>query len=152
MIIDSLSSSARYLALHPLFERAFKAIASIDPATAEPGTITLAENELILMISRPALKLPEKARLEIHQDMIDLHVPLSAPEGYAWKPRTGLAAPAEAYQPAKDAQHYLDAPDTRWTLHPGQFALFFPEDAHAAYIGNGELLKIVVKILLSPLC
>lgn len=146
MIIDSLSRSSRYLPLHPLFERAFEAIRSVDPATAEPGTITLIDNELILMINRPTLKLPEKARLEIHRDMLDLHIPLSGLEGYAWKPAASLTTPAEPYQPTKDAQHYLDAPDARLTLHPGQFALFYPEDAHAGCIGNGEMLKIVVKI------
>lgn len=151
MIIGTLFSPGTYPPLHPLLERALDAIRRIDPATAVSGTTSLVENDLILMISRPTLKLPEKARLEIHRDMIDLHAPLSGPEGYAWKPRASLTDPAEPYQAAKDARHYLDAADTFLTLNPGQFALLFPDDAHAGCIGHGELLKIVVKIRMTAL-
>lgn len=146
MIVDHLDASALYAPMHPLFQRAFDAVRGVCPSTAEPGTVVLQENELILMISRPAMKLPEKARLEVHDEMIDLHVPLSGTEGFAWKPRAALLDPAEPYHAGKDARHYLDAPDTRFTLKPGQFALFFPGDAHAGCVGEGELLKVVVKI------
>lgn len=150
MFIASLSSSGSSLPLHPLLQTALDAIGDIDQATATPGVSTLIENDLILMINRATLKRPEEARLEAHRDMIDLHVPLSGPEIYAWKPLVDLTAPAEPYQTAKDARHYLDAADTYFTLKPGQFALFYPEDAHAACIGAGELLKIVVKIRTRP--
>ncbi len=146
MIVDRLAAAALYAPMHPLFPQAFQAVRNVDPASAEPGVFPIVENELILMINRLTLKRPEKARLEIHNAMIDLHVPLSGEEVFAWKPRATLTEPAEPYDERKDARHYADAADTRFALQPGQFALFFPGDAHAGCIGNGELLKIVVKI------
>lgn len=146
MIVDSLEHALLYAPLLPRLQQAVEAVRSIDTATAEPAVLPIDGDDLILMISRPAMKRPENARLEVHDRMIDMHIPLSGTEGFAWKPRADLLNPAEPYQVDKDARHYLDVPDTRLTLKPGQFALFFPGDAHAGCIGEGELLKIVVKI------
>lgn len=146
MIADSLENALLYAPLLPRLQQVMEAVRSVDPATAEPAVFSIDGKDLILMINRPAMKRPENARLEVHDRMIDMHIPLSGSEGFAWKPRAALLNPAEPYNTDKDARHYLDVPDTRFTLIPGQFALFFPGDAHAGCIGEGELLKIVIKI------
>lgn len=146
MIVDSLDNAALYASLLPHLQQALNAVRAVDPATVEPAVLPIDGHDLTLMISHPAMKRPENARLEIHNRMIDMHIPLSGSEGFAWKPRAALLNPVEPYNGGKDTQHYLDAPDTRFTLKPAQFALFFPDDAHAGCIGEGELLKIIVKI------
>ncbi len=78
------------------------------------------------MVNEPAMKKPEKARMEVHDRFIDIHVPLSREEGFAWKDRSALEKPSEPFNMEKDAQHYDDAPDTSFTVKPGQFAVFFP--------------------------
>ena len=145
-IIASLSDSARYESLNPLFQRAFDFVREAGPASLEPGPHDLEEDALIVMVNEPVMKKPEKARMEVHDRFIDIHVPLSREEGFAWKDRSALEKPSEPFNMEKDAQHYDDAPDTSFTVKPGQFAVFFPEDAHAGCIGEGALRKLVIKV------
>lgn len=90
MIIASLSDSARYESLNPLFQRAFDFVREAGPASLEPGPHVLEEDALIVMVNEPAMKKPEKARMEVHDRFIDIHVPLSREEGFAWKDRSAL--------------------------------------------------------------
>ena len=146
MIIASLSDSARYEMLNPLFRRAFDFIREIAPATLETGRHVLEEDALTVMVNEPVMKKRENARMEVHDRFIDIHVPLSREEGFMWKERAALEKPSEPFSREKDAQHYDDAPDTSFVVRPGQFAIFFPEDAHAGCIGEGKLLKLVIKV------
>ena len=146
MIIASLADSARYEKLNPLFRQAFDFVRAADPAVLEPGLHVLVEGALIVMVNEPAMKAPEKARMEVHNKFIDIHVPLSRDERFTWKERAALEKPFEPFQEEKDAQHYDDAEETSFTVRPGQFAVFFPEDAHAGCIGEGVIRKLVIKV------
>ena len=77
MIIASLSDSARYEMLNPLFRRAFDFIREIAPATLETGRHVLEEDALTVMVNEPVMKKRENARMEVHDRFIDIHVPLS---------------------------------------------------------------------------
>lgn len=48
--------------------------------------------------------------------------------------------------PGKDIRFFDDEPETFYTLRPGQFTIFFPEDGHAPMIGEGNVRKIIVKV------
>lgn len=124
MIIASLSDSARYEKLNPLFKQAFDFVRAADPAVLEPGPHVLAEDALIVMVNETAMKTLEKARMEVHNKFIDIHVPLSREERFTWKERAVLEKPSEPFQEEKDAQHYDDAEETSFTVRPGQFAVF----------------------------
>jgi len=41
---------------------------------------------------------------------------------------------------------FKDEPTSYITLKPNEFAIIYPEDAHAPIIGNGKIRKLVVKI------
>lgn len=146
MIVAPLSAAARYENLNPLFKRAFDFVREADPSALEPGPRVLVEDALVVMVNEPVMKKPEKARMEVHDRFIDIHVPLSREEGFAWKERAALEKPSEPFNMEKDAQHYGDAPDASFVVKPGQFAVFFPEDAHAGCIGEGTLRKLVIKV------
>lgn len=146
MIIASLSDSLRYESLNPLFKRAFDFVREADLDSLEPGPHVLEEDALIVMVNEPVMKKPEKARMEVHDRFIDIHVPLSREEGFTWKNRADLETPSEPFHAEKDAQHYDDAADTSFVVKPGQFAVFFPEDAHAGCIGEGTIRKLVIKV------
>ena len=146
MIIASLSDSARYEMLNPLFRRAFDFIREAAPAALETGRHVLEEDALTVMVNEAVMKKRENARMEVHDRFIDIHVPLSREEGFMWKERAALEKPSEPFSREKDAQHYDDAPDTSFVVRPGQFAIFFPEDAHAGCIGDGKILKLVIKV------
>ena len=121
-------------------------IASLSDSALEAGCHVLEEDALTVMVNEPVMKKREKARMEVHDRFIDIHVPLSREEGFMWKDRAALEKPSEPFNREKDAQHYDDAPDTSFVVRPGQFAIFFPEDAHAGCIGEGKLLKLVIKV------
>ena len=55
MIIASLSDSARYESLNPLFQRAFDFVREAGPASLEPGPHVLEEDALIVMVNEPAM-------------------------------------------------------------------------------------------------
>ena len=118
MIIASLSDSARYEKLNPLFKQAFDFVRAADPAVLEPGPHVLAEDALIVMVNETAMKTLEKARMEVHNKVIDIHVPLSREERFTWKERAVLEKPSEPFQEEKDAQHYDDAEETSFTVRP----------------------------------
>ena len=56
MIIASLSDSARYESLNPLFQRAFDFVREAGPSSLEPGPHVLEEDALIVMVNEPAMK------------------------------------------------------------------------------------------------
>lgn len=146
MIIASLSDSARYENLNPLFRQAFDFVRKADLAALEPGRHVLVEEALVVMVNETTMKAPEKARMEVHNKFVDIHVPLSREERFTWKDRAALAEPSEPFLEEKDARHYGDAADVSLVVKPGQFAVFFPEDAHAGCIGEGMIRKLVIKV------
>jgi YhcH/YjgK/YiaL family protein len=50
------------------------------------------------------------------------------------------------YNDDKDVQRFSDEPDTILKLKAGQYAIFFPEDAHMPLLGSGEIHKVVIKV------
>lgn len=140
MIIASLSDSARYENLNPLFRQAFDFVRKADLDALEPGRHVLVEEALVVMVNEVAMKTPEKARMEVHNKFVDIHIPLSREERFRWKDRAALAEPSEPFQEEKDAA------DVSLVVKPGQFAVFFPEDAHAGCIGEGMIRKLVIKV------
>ena len=45
-----------------------------------------------------------------------------------------------------DFTFYRDPVERVFTLSPGEFVIFFPEDAHAPCIGEGVIRKMVAKV------
>jgi len=63
-----------------------------------------------------------------------------------WSPRSRCQRPHDQYDAEQDIEFFGDTPDTYVTVHPSEFAVFFPDDAHAPLIGTGEIHKIVIKV------
>ncbi|MDR0428118.1 MAG: YhcH/YjgK/YiaL family protein [Dysgonamonadaceae bacterium] len=146
MIIDSLKNSARYEYLNPRFKRAFEFIKSLNVNTFVPGKIEIDGDQLFVNASDGNMKKPEEAPLETHIEYIDIQVPLNISEAYGWKDSVKCISVTEPYNPEKDIAFYADSPSTYFTLEPGEFVIFFPEDAHAPFIGEGQLKKLIVKV------
>jgi YhcH/YjgK/YiaL family protein len=148
MIIDSLENSALYEQINPHFKQAFDYIKSLDFSKTEPSKVILKEDTLIVNINESKLKTPSDAGLEIHNKYIDIQVPLSCEESFGWKRRSECKDITIPFNSEKDIEFYGDIPTTYFTLHPGEFAVFFPEDAHAPCIGEGNIKKIIVKVIM----
>ena len=146
MVIDSLKNSEVYEKINPLFKKAFDYIKATDFANAEVGKVELEGKDLFLMVSDTTMKAEADAKLEVHDKYIDIQVPVSKAETYGWKGRKDLQTEREAFNAEKDIQFFLDKPVTYATVHPGDFAIFWPGDGHAPCIGDGTVRKVVVKI------
>ncbi len=147
MLLDSLKNAASTFALNPLFKQAFDYIQNNDLSKMEPGKILLDGDKLYLSIMEIEGKTPEAAKMESHRKYIDIQVVISGVETMGWTPIEHCTNAIDPYNAEKDLQFFTDQPNTYLTVHPGEFAIFFPEDGHAPGIGNDPIKKAVLKVL-----
>ena len=147
MILDSLKNAASTLALNPLFKQAFDFIQKNDLSKMELGKTIIDGDKLFISVMEIDGKLPEAAKMESHVKYIDIQVVISGVETMGWTAIEHCTEAIEPYNAEKDLQFFADKPSTLITVHPGEFAIFFPEDGHAPGIGNGLIKKAVVKVL-----
>lgn len=147
MIIDSLENAERYLSVHPLFEQAFEYLKAKDLTLLEDGKFDIADGiKGILSTKTGKTEAEALEKFECHNKYIDIQLCISGTETVAWKPRAKCEAVKTAYNEEKDVVFYDETPDTFFKLTDKQFVIFFPEDAHAAMIGNDLIKKLVLKI------
>lgn len=146
MILAHLTESARYEQLHPLFKTAFDFIKSNNLLKMGTGRIELESNRLFINNIKANLIKKEKQALEIHKKYIDIHIPLDKTEIIGWKSLSDLNKPREKFDTEKDFALFDEPASNYIEVHPGEFLIVFPEDAHAPVIGEGVLRKLIVKI------
>lgn len=146
MILAHLTESARYEQLHPLFKTAFDFIKSNNLLKMETGRIELESNRLFINNIKANLIKKEKQALEIHKKYIDIHIPLDKTEIIGWKSLSDLNKPREKFDTEKDFALFDEPASNYIEVHPREFLIVFPEDAHAPVIGEGVLRKLIVKI------
>ena len=144
MVIDNLKNMRDYESLHPLFAKAFDYIEQTDLKTLEPGKIVLIENELIVNVNQIPAKTKEEAKLETHNEYIDIQVPISDVEVMGYTQRADL--PEAEYDASIDMTLYDGLATDYITVKPGMFTLFFPEDGHAPGVTPVGLKKIIIKV------
>lgn len=148
MIIGKLEDSERIEGLHPAFKQIFDYIKSHDMLQVVPGKIDIAGDYAWISVAEAAMREIPDADIEIHKAYIDIQVLLSGKESFGWKATRDLKTEKTAYIPESDIAFYSDKADLFFTLSPGEFVIFFPEDGHAPCIGEGKIKKLVAKIKL----
>jgi YhcH/YjgK/YiaL family protein len=146
MIFDTLANADFYRSLHPGFEKAFEFLKRADLATMEKGTYEIDGKNVYAMVQGGPGKKSADARLEAHDRYIDIQYLIEGNERIGWKPRRECITTSSAYNSEKDIVFYGDVPQTTLAFVPGSFALFYPFDAHAPMISDGEVRKCVVKV------
>ena len=146
MIIADLSACHRYFGLHPRMKKMLEYILQHDFSQQEAGRITLDGDDLFINLDEVELKRKEAQRLEFHKNYIDIQVPLLQDETMGWTALSDLDEPDIAYNPERDCGFYTQGAKEYFCVKPGQFTIFFPEDAHAPIIGEGKQRKLVGKI------
>lgn len=143
MIYDKLgwSSTERYGVLHPLFTKALDYVMLrfeefLDPET--DGRHTLIGEDLFVIVGHNPLKGEAEAKLEVHNQYIDIQVILAGTERFGWRSRESCMQPRGEFDPERDILFYDDRPSSLVTVRPGEFVVFFPEDAHAPLIAPGQ--------------
>lgn len=154
MIHDSLGhSAAKYYGLHPLFQTAFEYIDGHLDEFADPasnGRHAIQGDDIFVIVGDNQLKRAEDAKMEAHDKYIDLQVMISGTESFGWARRAACTEPKGEFNAESDIIFYNDLPTSTVTALPGEFVIFFPEDAHAPLIRpegvNGGTRKAIVKI------
>ena len=144
MVVDKLENLEKYVSLNPLFAQAVEFLKSTDLDAHEIGKITLKEGELMVNFSQTRPKTKEEAKLETHNQFIDIQIPLSGVEVMAYTPRPHL--PEEEYNAEKDITFYKGLAKDYLTITPGMFAIFFPQDGHAPGVTSDGVKKVIVKV------
>jgi biofilm protein TabA len=150
MILDALSAAGRYLALNPRLAAGFAFLAKSDLANLPVGRHEIDGPQVFALVSHDTGRGQAGARLEAHQKYLDIQVALSGQERIGWLPLADCRQVAEAYSAERDIGFFADRPTIWLPLEPGQFAIFFPADAHAPLAGEGAVHKVVIKVALQP--
>jgi YhcH/YjgK/YiaL family protein len=148
MILDRLALAGRYASMHPGFAKAFEFLAATDLAELALGKLPIDGDRLYAIAMIDPGRGRHGAKLEAHRKYIDIQCVVSGCEGMGWKSLADCRRPESTFEPSRDIGFFLDSPDSWFTMHPGEFAIFFPEDAHAPLAGEGDVRKVVVKVAL----
>ena len=146
MILSTLFESDRYAALHPLFPRAFEFIRDTDLLVLAPGRYPIVGEQLFVIVENVAGRTREAAKLECHRKYIDIQLVLEGVDEMGWKALADCTQPVSDYSEEKDIRFFHDTPASWIATPPGAFCIFFPEDAHAPLVGNGNIRKAIFKI------
>lgn len=110
------------------------------------GSYEIEDKMLFVNVVDAELKRPEDAKIEVHNDYIDLQVVLAGEERFGWTPRAELKTPCAEFDKERDIQFFDDAHQIVYPLQAGQFTILMPEDGHAPLIGSGRVRKAIFKI------
>lgn len=145
MIVDTLDNFGKYVAMNPLFVEVMKFLEENDLKKLESGKHYIKGKELFVNITTAVGKTKDAATFETHKNMLDIQIPLDAPETYGYIPLCDM--PEAEYNADKDVTKYPGiTAETYVNCRPGEFAVFFPQDGHQPCIGEGEIRKAIFKV------
>lgn len=148
MILDTLPQWQRYAALNPRFARAFAFLEQVTPTVAD-GRHEIDGDDVFALVQRYQTR-PVAGQPEAHRRYVDIQFIVAGREGIQWAPLESLTEVTKPYDDATDAGFFAAG----GALVPvrvaaGQFAILFPDDAHApccAWAEPEPVIKIVVKV------
>ncbi|MBQ0048088.1 MAG: YhcH/YjgK/YiaL family protein [Prevotellaceae bacterium] len=145
MIIDTIENFGKYAVLNPLFSKVEEFLKNNDLASHEQGKVMIEGKDLFANFTIAKGKAKEVAKIESHDVMIDIQIPISCPETMGYTPRENLAECE--YNAEKDITFYPGLAEKYVTINPGEFVIFFPQDGHAPCISDeAEIVKVIFKI------
>ena len=145
MVVDKIENLKNYVSLNPLFAKVVEYFESTDLLAQEVGKVKLQGDDLVINFQQAKAKTKEEARLETHNRFIDIQIPLDGVELMGYTPRADLKE--EEYNAEKDITFFEGLAESYFTVKPGMFAIFFPQDGHAPGITETGVKKIIVKVL-----
>lgn len=80
MVVDRLENLEKYASLNPLFAKAMEYLKATDLNAQELGKVKLQGDDLVVNFSQTKPKTKEEAKLETHNQFIDIQIPLSGVE------------------------------------------------------------------------
>lgn len=89
MVVDRLENLEKYASLNPLFAKAMEYLKTTDLNAQELGKVKLQGDDLVVNFSQTKPKTKEEAKLETHNQFIDIQIPLSGVEVMGSSPLVG---------------------------------------------------------------
>ena len=156
MIRDQIQHAGVYNSLIPAWAKALQWLSSHDLPALAPGRHDVEGDRLFVMIEHGPLaeRRDADAVWETHRRYADLQYVVRGAERFGWVPRESGLTVKTLYDAKRDAEFYQPPVEPTWfTLRAGEFAAFFPQDAHApgqrpAEYAGAPVCKAVVKLLL----
>jgi len=149
MIFDTIAHLPQYLPAEVWKE--LKPVIHRLNADMPEGKCWIREPEIYADVSSYTTRPVCETRLETHKRYVDIQIMLTGSERMDVTPPDALVPDTE-YDEEKDIRFYkrIETPAVRLLMAPGNFALFFPQDAHAPQLTpHSEALKVkkvVIKI------
>lgn len=147
MIFDLLENAGTYQGL-PAVYRALQYLQTLDPAALPESRVEIDGDRIFANTVRLTSKPLESCVFEAHRRYIDIHYIVSGVEGIGVASVDALA-PLEPFNQEKDIGFYEGAHHSLTFLHPGEFMVCWPEDAHKVAIAQNAaapIVKMVVKV------
>lgn len=150
MIAAPLKESARYESLVPGLAKAFAWLREHAASPPEDGRYEIDGDRVFAIVMQYETRPRVEKIHEGHYKYLDVQfLADGGPEALYYSPAE-LAPVAEDYDPSRDFIKYdPTVAESLVVLHKGDFAVFFPEDAHMPGVAHGEparVKKIVVKV------
>ena len=131
---------------NPHYLRAIAFIESQDLRSLATGKHVIDGDNLWVNIVDADLRSAAEAKLEAHNQYIDIQVPLSGPEKYGVKAREECTLPAGPFDESNDIVFFNDPITEFKSAAPGEWIVFEPSEAHAPLIGSGKIHKAIFKV------
>ena len=146
MILDKLENAEKYYSINPGFKKAFEFLKQSNVDKLEDRTDIDGDNVFALMV-RAETTGDETAQIEVHEKYIDIQYAVEGTTEFGWKALQDCALVKESFNKENDCGLFTDNPDAQFSILPGQFVVFFPEDGHAPMGGKGISRRIVIKVM-----
>ena len=150
MIQDRLTNIQQYAALGGNFTRAFTFLSSLKPEELSEGRVEIDGESVYALVQSYTTIETSEAKYETHRRYADIQVVVSGAERIDYHVLDGLTETV-AYNPDKDVAFFAHGPGSQLVLEANDFAIFFPQDAHAPKLSvaaSQPVHKVVVKVAL----
>ena len=146
MIYDRIENKDLYVNAHPLFGKAFAFIEEYLKTPKEPGEYKICGDDLFAKVM--SYETRSEGFFEVHNKYIDIQFIAEGEEGVGYGQRADFK-PVEV----NDEQDYVfmegDGQKLDFVLNKGEFAVFFPDDAHKPSMDTAQknnVIKVVLKV------
>jgi biofilm protein TabA len=131
------------------FQTGFEFLEKTDLATMPLGRHDLEGDAVYALVQKASSRTPAEGKFEAHRKYIDIQFLVSGEEIIQVAPLESLQI-MTPYEDTKDIAFYSHPNKfDRIVMHPGCFAVLFPEDGHMPLCHSGgphELFKVVIKV------
>ena len=146
MIFDNILFAEKYYSIHKHFEAAFEFLSQDLSKLKNDRYNIVGTNEVYATISENTLREKNNAPLESHKRYIDIQFLIRGDEKFGVSAINYCRIVRKQYNSDNDIAFWDDTPMSYVNLIPNDFVIFFPNDAHAPLIGDGNVRKVVIKI------